>query len=96
MGSMPKKTKKPKIIRKRADSYVEVYTNNAHIQFSYYDFIINFGQSVDFDDNTNTGIVSDSVALRMSPEYAKALHEALGGNLEIYERNYGPIRTTPA
>ena len=85
-----------KVVRKRADDGVSVYTNTAHIDVTYFDFKISFGQFVNYDAETETAAVSDSVVVWMSPEHAKALHVILGKNLEIFERDYGPIRKAPA
>ena len=84
-----------KVVRKRADDSIRVYTNSAHIDVTYFDFKISFGEFTDFDAENQTAIIHDTVAVSMSPEHAKALHAVLGTNLEIYERDYGPIRKPP-
>ncbi|HUG81632.1 MAG TPA: DUF3467 domain-containing protein [Bryobacterales bacterium] len=83
------------LVRQPAANFLSIHTNNAMVNTTFFDIRITFGEFTGYDKNKDQAIVTDIVAVSMSPEHARALHAILGKNLEIYEKEFGPFRDPP-
>jgi uncharacterized protein DUF3467 len=90
----------PEIIRKNADTFVSVYSNNLQMEVSPWDFKLIFGE-IEKGEADPTGQrlvklhVEDKVRVSMSPQHAKAVLKVLQENVALYEKQIGPIPNQP-
>jgi len=84
---LAKKTRPVK--RTKAPEYVTVYSNNAEIQLTPWDFRIRLGHIQQATENLLE--IEDVAAIYMSPPHMKAFVEAASQNLAKYESLFGPI-----
>jgi hypothetical protein len=86
--------KPPEVIRRKGDSYVTFYANNAQIEANPWDLKLIFGE-VEKTEMAPEGVakiyVEDKARIVMSPQHAKALMKALQENLAQYEAQMGLI-----
>jgi hypothetical protein len=67
-----------------------IYANLAIINHSASEIIVDYARLL-----PNTPTVKIYARILMTPTNAKALHKALGENLEKYEKRFGEIRFSP-
>lgn len=72
----------------RSDNFVRVYSNNAGIVATPFDFVLTFGEVHRTAEKT---YVEQTVSVTMSPQHVKALTVILFNNLKEYEKHVGPI-----
>jgi hypothetical protein len=78
----------------RSADYKDIYSNNARVGITPWDFTVVFALSKEFTPGTM--IAEDQVAVRMSPEQFKVVCNSLSSTLKAWEEVFGNIlETTP-
>lgn len=78
------------VVHVQSEKFQSLYTNNANIQISYFDFRFEFRQLMPGADG---GIVVERMAsVVMSPQHAKAFLGVLAENIRQYEEQFGAIK----
>ncbi len=72
------------------ESIKRIYANGININYSVYDFIIDFNL---IDPNGNEP--TDCCKIFLSPQHAKAFSMILDNNIKLYEKNIGEIFLPP-
>ena len=86
---MSEEKRMPQVVHVQAEKFQSIYTNNANIQISYFDFRFDFRQLMPGADG---GMVVERMAsVVMSPQHAKALLGVLTENIRQYEEQFGSI-----
>jgi hypothetical protein len=86
---MPEDKKKQRPEYLQSEKFLSIYTNNANVQISYFDFRIDFRQILPGSDGRMT--VERLASVVMSPQHAKAFLGVLAENLDQYEEQFGAI-----
>ncbi|HOI96089.1 MAG TPA: DUF3467 domain-containing protein [Syntrophobacter fumaroxidans] len=87
---MSDEKKKIQVEHVQSEKFQSIYTNNANVQISYFDFRIDFRQMLTGTDGRM--IVERQASVVMSPQHAKALLGVLAQHVEQYEEQFGAIR----
>ncbi len=74
----------------RSPEFVSLYINNTRFGFSKWDIQMICGR-VSVTTVKNQKAVEELAVIAMSPQHAKAVLNALEGNIKIYEEEYGEI-----
>ena len=69
------------------------YANNVSIEWSIWDFALDFGIVVEADDERI--LFRDAARVIMSPQHALVFAEVIARNVEKYEAQFGPIPRHP-
>lgn len=77
----------------KGEKFVTLYANAANIETTAWDFNLLFGELKKRGDKF---VIEQSVAIRMSPQHAKALAGILINNVKEYEKQVGEIKLPPA
>jgi hypothetical protein len=78
------------VLNKR-DDYRSLYSNNAVLAISSFDFSVTFGEIAGTDENGRL-VVDQHTKIMMSPLHMKILVRVLNDNLKAFESNFGEIR----
>lgn len=89
---MSKRYKTVKLMRRQGT--VIQFSDYAYVRYSYQGITVHFANFVPADDSKDgEGIAEESAVIGMSPEQTKALYDLIGKQLELYEKEFGAIRT---
>ena len=67
------------------------YANDTQIQTSPWDLRLIFGQIMEVDPKKGRAVIMAMADVRMSPQHAKRMLAVLQGQIEQYEKLFGPI-----
>jgi hypothetical protein len=73
---------------RRSEKFVRVYSNNAAVIGTPFDFVLTFGEVIRLSEET---YIEQTASVTMSPQHAKALAVVLLNNIKEYEKNMGTI-----
>ena len=90
---MTQPANQPKINVVEDASYREIYANSVLMRVSVWDFCLLFGTAR--QDSPDAVTVQNLQGVYLSPQQAKALHNALSLNLSQYEQAFGEIAIEP-
>jgi len=88
----------PEVIKNPEVVVTSVYSNNATVEMTPWDFRITFAEIIRVEPSEPSGkiFVDDRAKITMSPQHAKALVQILQNNIAQYEKNMGVIPSGPA
>jgi len=87
-----------------SENFPVTYANSASVTTSYHDIRVYFSdvfpKELVTDQHVGPVKVKESlfaprICIAMSPEFAKAVRDALDRTLSQYEAQFGPLRTSP-
>lgn len=78
---------------RRSDTFLSLYANSVNIRLTPWDVQLIFGEILEADERKL--VIENHLAVTLSPQHAKALLNALSGQVQAYERQFGEIRYTP-
>ncbi len=73
----------------QSDTYETIYANHTKVSITQWDFAINFGQIVETKDAES--VIKESISVRFSPQYFKAMTVSLAAALQQWESAFGPL-----
>jgi hypothetical protein len=78
---------------RRSNTFLSMYANSTQIRITPWDIQLIFGEIFSVDEQKV--VIENQLAVTLSPQQAKALINALLGQVQAYERQFGEIRYTP-
>ena len=75
------------------EDFDEYYATSARVVIGFYDIRLAFGQIVEASEERLA--IQEAVSIIMTPELAKSLVPIFQQHIELYEREFGTIRTPP-
>jgi len=82
-------SKSRETVRRRSDSYIEIYTNSVDLKVSVFDFEFILGKVLEASETKLE--IEEKASMSMSPQHAKELLRILSDNIRNYESKFGPI-----
>ena len=73
----------------QSDTYKTIYSNFSKVSVTQWDFAISFGQIVETKDAET--VCEETISVRFSPQYFKAMIASLTGALQQWESTFGPL-----
>jgi len=83
----------PEIDYRRSNTFLSMYANSTQIRTTPWDIQLIFGEI--FSVEPQKVVIENQLAVTLSPQQAKALVNALLGQVQAYESQFGEIRYTP-
>jgi hypothetical protein len=95
LGGNQRESQPPRreIEMRQSETFVSLYANNVSLRTTAWDIQLTFGEIQSVDERTL--VIENQLAVNLSPQQAKALANALSGQVQAYERQFGEIRYTP-
>src|SRR6267142_736183 len=78
---------------RRSNTFLSMYANSTQIRTTPWDIQLIFGEILSVDESKL--VIENQLAVTLSPQQAKALVNALSGQVQAYERQFGEIRYAP-
>jgi hypothetical protein len=89
--SSPEETRE--IEYRRSNTFLSLYANSTQVRTTPWDIQLTFGEIFSADEHKV--VIENQLAVTFSPQQAKALLNALSGQVQAYESKFGEIRYTP-
>lgn len=76
--------------RRRRETFISAYSNQAQVQSAPFDFRLLFGEVV--TDQAGKLSIEEIAAISLSPQHAKTLLYLLARNIKLWEQRWGEIQ----